>query len=92
MTFGQAGWLALGLVLFGVLFLILSRFLPSGFALVLSLPPGLAFGCVFAFYKKEQLPLFTYLIYKRDFKKKSKQLVNNMNYGKKFDASDELFK
>ena len=93
LTFGQAGWLALGVLVFACLFMLLYKglLLPPVLALIISLPPGVAFGCVFAFYKKDQLPLSTYLIYKHSFKKKTKQLVNDMNYEKKFTKSDELF-
>ena len=75
MTFGQAGWLVLGFLM----------------ALILGIPPGVAFGCIFAFYKKEGLPLSTYIIYKRSFEKKSKQMVNDLIYGKTFAKEDELF-
>lgn len=91
MTFGQAGWLALGLLIFGALFLLLSKALPPLFALIISLPPGAVFGCMFAFYKKEQLSLFSYLFYKHSFKKKTKLLINDMNYGKVFLPEDNLF-
>lgn len=93
MTFGQAGWLGFGAAVFGVLFLLFYKvlLLPPIFALIISFPPGLVIGCMFAFYKKEQLPFCTYLIYKHNFKSKTKQLVNDLNYGKHFSKSDELF-
>ena len=80
MTFGQAGWLVLGFLIFAVVL-----------AVILSLPPGAVFGCIFAFYKKGGLPLATYLLYQHSFKQKSKVMVNDMVYGKTFAKEDELF-
>lgn len=91
MTFGQAGWLVLGFLICAGLFLLTATFLPPVLALILAIPPGVAFGCIFAFYKKEGLPLSTYLMYKHNFDKKSKIMVNDMTYGKKFAKEDELF-
>ena len=91
MTFGQAGWLVLGFLIFGVLFLAFASILPPVLALILSLPPGAVFGCVFAFYKRGGLPLATYIQYQHSFKKKNKLLINDMVYGKSFEKDDELF-
>ena len=91
MTFGQAGWLVLGFLICAALFLLLANILPPVLALFLGLPPGIGFGCVFAFYKKEGLPLSTYILYKRSFDKKSKLMVNDLVYGKTFAKEDELF-
>lgn len=91
MTFGQAGWLVLGLLIIGCLFLSLAQVLPPVAALIIAIPPGVAFGCVFAFYKKEGIPFFTYLMYQHNFKKKTKCLINDMADGKKFAKEDELF-
>jgi len=91
LTFGQAGWLVLGFVICAGLFLLLANVIPPVLALILALPPGIAFGCMFAFYKKEGLPLSTYIMYSRSFKKKNKLLVNDLIYGKQFQKEDELF-
>lgn len=91
MTFGQAGWLVLGFMICAGLFLLLANIIPPMMALIIAIPPGVAFGCIFAFYKKEGLPLSTYLLYKHNFAKKSKLLVNDMIYGKTFAKEDELF-
>lgn len=91
LTFGQAGWLVLGFLICAGLFLLLANILPPVLALILGIPPGIAFGCVFAFYKKEGLPLSTYIIYKRSFNRKSKLIVNDLIYGKQFAEEDELF-
>lgn len=91
MTFGQAGWLALGFVLAAALFLILANIIPPIAALIIGIPPGAALGCLFAFYTKEQLPLFTYLMYQYQFNKKNKTMVNTLVYGKHFLPEDNLF-
>lgn len=92
MTFGQAGWLVLGFILAAALFLLLANFMPPIVALIFSIPSGASFGMVFAFYTKEQLPLFTYLLYQYQFNKKRKTMVNTLTYQKKFFPTDELFK
>ena len=81
-TAGQAGWLAGG---GGIIAVLLSLFyfamhLPALVAVVLALPPGLAFGIAFAFYKKEELTLYRYLTLKHQYKAKEKVLLNSMNY------------
>ena len=91
LTFGQAAWLALGFIISAGLFLLLARQVGAVFAVIVALPPGIAIGLLFAFYKKQQLPLATYLKLKHEFKKKSKQLVNDLAYGKEFTKDDELF-
>ena len=91
LTFGQAGWLVLGALISAGLFIAISSLLSPIVGLFIALPPGVAFGCIFAFYKKEQLPLSTYIMYKYTFDKKSKQMVNTLTYGKKFEKEDELF-
>lgn len=91
MTFGQAGWLVLGFLIFSGLFLLLAPVLPAVLSLIISFPPGAVFGCVFAFYKKGDLPLATYLRYKHSFNKKTKVMVNDMIYRKTFAKEDELF-
>jgi len=90
-TFNQAGWLALGLLISGIIFLSTAKVIPPVVSIILALPPGAAFGGLFAFYTKEGLPLFTYLSYKRAFKKKSKQMVNDLIFEKTFTKDDELF-
>lgn len=92
MTFNQAGWIVLGIVISGVLFISLAQILPSILALIIAAPPGAVLGLVFAFYKKGELPFCTYLMYLHKFKKKNKFLVNTLSYGKQFTEDDELFK
>ena len=48
LTFGQAGWLVLGFLICAGLFLLLANILPPVLALILGVPPGTAFACVFA--------------------------------------------
>lgn len=83
LTMAQGLWLAGGFLIFGGLFMFLQNFLPMAFAIAFGLIPGLAFGLSFAFYKKQEMPLCTYLILKRSFDKKTKYLINDLHYGKK---------
>lgn len=84
LTLGQGAWLALGFIIIAGIFLLLVQFLPPIAAIILALPPGLAIALPFAFYKKNGLPLVTYLRYKREFKKKTMYLINTLTYGKDF--------
>lgn len=47
------------LLVTGAIFFSLAKFTPPLFALIVALPPGGALGGMFAFYKKEDLPLLT---------------------------------
>ena len=91
MTFGQAGWLVIGFLICAGLFLLLANLISPVIALILGIPPGVIFGCLFAFYKKDELPLFTYMRYKYAFNKRTKTLINDLTYGKKIAKEDELF-
>lgn len=75
LTIAQFAWLMLGLVVTGAIFALLFG-LMKGYALILALPPGLALGLPFAFYKKEELTLFRYLYLKSRHKRKNKSLPN----------------
>lgn len=78
LTLAQGLWLASGVIVGGGVYLFLSLFLPSGPALVLAVPPGAVFGCMFAFYKKGELQLANYLLLNRKFKGKAKLLPNDL--------------
>lgn len=80
LTFGQAGWLVLGLVIFAAVFVSLSRVIPTAIALIIGLIPGLGIALPFAFYEKGGLRLVQYLIWRVKFSKKNKHLVNTMVY------------
>ena len=82
LTMAQGLWLAGGILIFGGIFMLLPNFLPIVLAVPFALVPGLAFGLPFAFYKKEGIPLFTYLTLKKKFEKKSKYLINDLHYEK----------
>lgn len=86
LTLSQGAWLALGLLMIGGMFITLSRLLPPVAALILAMPPGILTGTLFAFYRKEQLPLLTYLLYRRAFRYKTKKLINDLAYQKDFDG------
>lgn len=60
LSMGQVVWLVLGIILAFLVFLLLSPIFGK-FALILALP-FLGTGVPFAFMKKEDLPLATYLI------------------------------
>jgi len=80
LTFGQAGWLVLGLLVFGIVFVGLSRIIPTAIALIIGLIPGLGIGLPFAFYEKGGLKLSSYLVWRFKFARKSKTMVNTMTY------------
>lgn len=79
-TFGQAGWLALGLLIFGILFVLFSRVMNVVIAFVLGLIPAAGIALPFAFYNKGGLSLCSYLMWRFRFERKSKGLVNTFNY------------
>ncbi len=79
LTMAQGLWLAGGFLIFGAIFLLLQNFLPLAFAVFFALIPGLGFGGAFAFYKKQGIPLFTYLTLKKKFEKKTKHLLNTLH-------------
>lgn len=80
LTFGQAGWIILGLLIFGILFVSLSRFLGIVLSFVLALIPGAAVALPFAFYEKGGLSLSSYLVWRMKFSQKSKDMINTYNY------------
>ena len=79
-TFGQTGWLILGLVVFAAITVALSRVMPTALAFLIGLIPGLGIALPFAFYEKGGLKLSAYLIWRIKFATKSKKLVNTMTY------------
>lgn len=79
-TFGQAGWMVLGLIVFGAVFVALSRVIPAVPALIIGLAPGLGIALPFAFYEKGGLRLSSYLVWQIKFARKSKHMVNTMTY------------
>jgi len=84
LTLAQGGWCALGIVIAGLIFFIISRLTRSAvLALVLALPAGGAVIYFFAFYRIMELPLMTYLLYRRNMQKKTKLLVNDLRYGQR---------
>ena len=52
LTFGQAGWLTLGLIVMAVVFVTLSRAIPAIIALIIGLIPGLGIAIPFAFLNR----------------------------------------
>jgi hypothetical protein len=82
LTLAQGGWCAGGFLIAGGLFILFATLIHPVIGLIIGLPPGALFIYFFAFYKKMDLPLLTYLIYKNNMDKKTKTLVNDMNHGK----------
>lgn len=80
LTFGQAGWLALGLLVFGVFFVALSRITSVVFSFTVALIPGLGIALPFAFYEKGGLKMSSYLVWRVRFARKSRSMVNTMTY------------
>ena len=64
LTFAQAGWLILGLLIFAAIFVPLAQVLPPVIALFIGLIPGLGVGLPFAFYQKGGLTLSQYLMWR----------------------------
>lgn len=90
LTLAQGAWCAAGLLIIGGLFFLLITVLPPVAALILAAPPGIAVGLLFAFYRKEDLPLLTYLLCKRRFRRKSKKLPNDLVYRKDFSGQIQM--
>lgn len=80
LTFGQAGWLVLGMLVFAVVFVALAQVVSASVALFIGLVPGLGIGIPFAFYEKGGLRLSQYLVWRIKFARKSKTMVNTMTY------------
>jgi len=80
LTFGQTGWLVLGLVIFAGIFVSLSRVMSIAMSVVIGLIPALGISLPFAFYEKGGLKLSQYLMWRIKFSKKQKHLVNTMTY------------
>lgn len=86
LTMGQLLWILVGVGIYGIFLFTFFSVLKFA-ALVLGLPL-LAIGVPFAFVKKEELPLFRYLVLKRAYKKKVKGFVNYG--GVSYSTDDEL--
>ena len=84
LTAMQGVYIGIGILITAFFFYVLQKALPNGVALIIGLFPGILFGYFFAFHKVGGLDFVTYLIYKRDMKKKTKQLQNDYLYEKKF--------
>jgi len=76
LTFVQFGWLIGGLVIGLLVFLLF--YLPTKSYKVggIFAVPVALIGVPFAFYKKYEMPLLKYLMVKRKFEAKTKQLIN----------------
>ena len=70
----QLIWLVVGAGIGAILTIIFFKIVGAG-ALFLLFPPLIA-GCVFAFYKRDGIPLFTWLRLSKRYKKSTKMYVN----------------
>ena len=73
LTAAQLLWMILGLGIAALISLTLGTAIGIP-GIVIGLVLGLGFGCVFCFYKKNDLPLFTYLRLNRKHKKQVQAL------------------
>ena len=76
LTLQQFYWILGGTGLGAVLFIATYVLTHIGFLAIMLGILGIASGVPFAIVKKNDLPLFTYLSRKRQFKKKEKKLIN----------------
>ena len=80
LTFGQAGCLVLGLIVFAAVFIGLSRVIPAVLAGIIALAPGLGIALPFAFFKKGELTLTQYLKWRFLFQRKNRYMINTLTY------------
>lgn len=76
LTFQQAGWIAGGFIIgiaCGALAYLITSSTPVTIIFAL---PGIIAGLPFAFFKKYEMSLFTYLKRKKRFDRKEKKLIN----------------
>lgn len=76
LTFQQAGWIAGGFIIgigFGALAYLITKSTPVTIIFAL---PGIIAGLPFAFLKRYEMSLFTYLRRKKKFNNKEKKLIN----------------
>lgn len=74
----QLVWLVIGCGV-GAFFTVIFFMMIGAVALFFAVPPIIA-GCVFAFYKVENMTLFSYLRYKRRYNKALKHYINFGNH------------
>lgn len=78
LTFNQLIWMILGLGIAAGLSLFLGTLLGMGIVgLIIGLIVGIGFGCFFCFYKKNDIPIFTYMCLKRNHAKKVHHLPHH---------------
>ena len=76
LTFGQFGWLILGLVIALVIYLFLYIITRSNVVAGIFAVPFATIGIPFAFFKKYEMSLLKYLMTKKKFKEKTHELIN----------------
>lgn len=76
LTFAQFGWLVMGLIIALIIFVIVMSLTGSKLIGIIACAPFLLIGVPFAFYKKYEMSLYKYLMLKKTFDGKTKQLIN----------------
>lgn len=76
LTFGQFGWLLGGVVIALLIFVLLYLPTRSEVVSIIFALPFAFLGVPFAFYKKHEMTLLKYLITKKKFDAKTKNLTN----------------
>lgn len=92
LTAKQGGWLALGFGITAIGIVSLQGLIGPIPALIISAPPGIAVGGIFAFKKKEGLSMFQYLRLKKGFQTKQKVLLNTLDEGSDLYPVDNKYK
>ena len=62
------------------MFIGLSRLIPAALAGIIALIPGLGVALPFAFFKKGELTLTQYLMWRFKFERKNRYMVNTLTY------------
>lgn len=72
----QGVFLSVGIIMCGVIFLIFQSVMPAVFALIFGASCGGVFIYLFVFKKKEDLDFATYLKLRKNYRSKTKYLLN----------------
>jgi len=75
-TLAQTAWLAGGIIIAAIIFLVFGKTLGMGVGALFLAVPCLFLGAPFAFMKKHELALFDYLRRSHEFKSITKRLPN----------------
>lgn len=82
LTMAQGAWLGAGVAVGLLTIFGLSKVMHPIAAAIIGLLLGGGIAIPFAFVKVKRLPLFQYLMLKREFRHKTGHLINTLRYGK----------